>query len=156
VFNWEQRYPMKKKKDPLSHLDDEQFRRLTGVMRPTFKAMLKILRAARRRKKAKGGRGNALSVRRTLLMALEYLREYRTFFHIGTSYGLSESAAQKNIRWVEDTLIRDGAFSLPGRKELLKSDTEIGVVLIDATESPVQRPKKNSAGVTPGRRSGTR
>jgi hypothetical protein len=26
------------------------------------------------------------------------------------------------IRWVEDTLVKDGTFSLPGRKALLKSE----------------------------------
>jgi hypothetical protein len=43
---------------------------------------------------------------------------------------------------VEDTLVKDGTFSLPGRKALLKSDMEYEVVLIDATESPIERPKK--------------
>jgi len=45
-----------------------------------------------------------------LLMALEYLREYRTYFHIGQSYGLSESNAYQTIKWVEDTLIKEGTF----------------------------------------------
>jgi hypothetical protein len=43
---------------------------------------------------------------------------------------------------VENILIKDGTFSLPGRKALLKSDMEYEVVLIDATESPVEHPKK--------------
>jgi hypothetical protein len=38
-----------------------------------------------------------------LLMMLEYWREYRTYFHIGQAYGLSESAAYRNIKWCEDT-----------------------------------------------------
>jgi hypothetical protein len=46
---------------------------------------------------------------------------------------------------VEDVLIRDGSFSLPGRKELLKSDNPIEVILIDASESPIERPKKTEA-----------
>jgi len=141
---------------PLSRLDDDEFRRLTGVLPPTFKAMLRILRKAHRRKKSAGGAPNALSVRKMLLLTLEYLREYRTQFHIAVAYGVGERTAGRTIRWVEDTLVRDGTFSLPGRKELLKSDTDIEVVLIDATESPVQRPKKNSADTTRGRRSGTR
>jgi hypothetical protein len=41
----------------------------------------------------------------TLLMTLEYLREYRTYFHISQSYGLSEGYTYKLIKWVEDTLI---------------------------------------------------
>ena len=41
-------------------------------------------------------------------------------------------------------LIKSGEFSLPGKKELFKSDMEYEVILIDATESPVERPKKKS------------
>ena len=82
-------------------------------------------------------------------MALEYIREYRTYFHIATSYGVSESVAYKIVRWVEDTLIKDPVFALPGRKVLLKSDMEYEVLLIDASETPIERPKKKS-----GRRKG--
>jgi hypothetical protein len=35
---------------------------------------------------------NKVSLENRLLMTLEYLREYRTYFHISRSYGLSESA----------------------------------------------------------------
>ena len=105
--------------------------------------MTTILREAESLLKARGGKPNKLSIEDRLLMTLEYLREYRTYFHISRSYGISESACYRNIRWVEDTLIKDGTFSLPGRKALLKSDVEYEVVLIDATETPIERPKKN-------------
>jgi hypothetical protein len=54
---------------------------------------------------------------------------------------------------VENTLIKDGTFALPGRKALLKSDVEYGAVLIDATESPVERPKKSKNTTTAARKS---
>ena len=41
-----------------------------------------------------------------VLMTLEYMREYRTYFHIGASYGISESSAYRNIKWIEDILIK--------------------------------------------------
>ena len=75
-------------------------------------------------------------------MTLEYIREYRTYFHVSQSYGVRESATYKPVRWVEDTLIKHPDFALPGRKALLKSDMEYDVVLIDATETPIERPKK--------------
>ena len=77
-----------------------------------------------------------------LLMSLEYIREYRTYFHISQSYGISESTAYKNVRMVEDTLIKHPDFALPGRKALLKSNIEYDIVLVDATETPNERPKK--------------
>ena len=56
---------------------------------------------------------------------------------------------------MEDTLIRDGTFSLPGRKAPLKSDAEYEVILVDATESPIERPKKSKSDTIPERKSGT-
>lgn len=130
------------KYDQIKELSEEQFRRLTGVKKATFKKMLGILREADEKKKAKGGRKSKLSVEDRLLMALEYIREYRTYFHIATNYGISESVAFKIIRWIEDTLIKHSDFALPGRKALLKTDMEYDVVLVDASETPVERPKK--------------
>ena len=128
------------------------FRRLTGVKRTTFDVMVMILRDTEVKLKALGGKPNKLSVENRLLMTLEYIREYRTYFHISRSYGISESACYRNIRWVEDTLIKDGRFSLPGKKALVKSDVEYEVILIDATETPIERPKKNKKGFTQGKR----
>ena len=134
----------------------EEFRRLTGIKRTTFDIMVTILREAEALLKNQGGKPNKLNIEERLLMALEYLREYRTYFHISRSYGISESACYRNIRWVEDTLIKDGAFSLPGRKALLKSDVEYELVLIDATETPIERPKKNKSAIIPAKRSDIR
>lgn len=124
-------------------LDDEKFRRLTGVKRATFEKMVGILKDADKKKKAKGGRNKKLSIEDQLLMSLEYLREYRTYFHVGQNYGVSESSAYLTIKWVEDRLIKHPDFALPGKKALLKNDMEYEVVLIDATETQVERPKKN-------------
>ena len=140
----------------LSGLTDNQFRRLTGVKRKTFEKMLEILCNVHAQKKQRGGRPNKLNVEDMLLMSLEYLREYRTYFHIGQSYGLSESNAYQTIKWVEDTLIKDGTFSLPGRKSLLKSDVDYEVILIDATETPIERPKRGSENGILGRKSDIR
>ena len=143
------------KYETMKELSDAKFRRLTGVKHKTFKKMTEILTAAQALKKAKGGRPNKLSIDDMLLMALEYLREYRTYFHIGQSYGLSESNTYYAIKWIEDTLIKDGTFSLPGKKELLKSGAGIEVLLVDAAESPAERPKKDRSIGIPGRKSGT-
>ena len=122
---------------------EKQFRRLTGVQRETFEKMVEVLVKAQNERYRKAGRKGSLSIEDKLLMSLEYLREYRTYFHLGRSYGLSESACYRAFRWVEDTLIKSGEFSLPGKKELLKSDVEYEVILIDASETPIERPKKS-------------
>ena len=135
---------------------DAVFRRITGVKRGTFEKMLEILRAAETIRRAKGGPKPRLTLEDMLLATMEYLREYRTYAHIAVGYGVSESQMFRIVKWVEDTLIKDGTFSLPGRKALLKSDMEFEVVLIDVTETPIERPKRGSESGIPGRKSDTR
>ena len=130
------------KYEKIKNYKDEEFRRLSGVKRSTFKKMIEILADAENKKKIRGGKPNSLPMEESLLMALEYLREYRTYCHVASSYGISESSCYRNIKWIEDILIRHPDFALPGRKALLKSDMEYEVILIDATETPIERPKK--------------
>ena len=144
------------KYEQIKELEEEKFRRLTGIKRSTFEKMVSILSEADKKKKARGGRKNKLSLEDRLLMALEYIREYRTYFHVSQSYGVSESTAYDTIKWIEETLIKHPDFALPGRKALLKSDMEYDVILIDATETPIERPKKDKRIITQARRRGTR
>ena len=141
--------------EKLKGLSEEEFRRLTGVKPSTFKDMIKIVHLADKTKRIRGGRNSKLCLEDQLLMTLGYLREYRTYFHIGTSYGVSESSAYKTVRWIEDTLIKHPDFALPGKKALINSDSVIDVVLMDVTESPIQRPKKSKKDTIPARRKNT-
>ena len=141
-------------------LSDDEFRRLTGIKRCTFMKMVEVLTsaamAAKDIPKWRGGRNPVVSIEDKLMICLEYWREYRTMFHIAVSYGVSESSCWRAVRWVENTLIQEGTFSLPGRKALLRSDNEYSVVVVDATETPVERPKKNRSDSTRVRKSDTR
>lgn len=128
----------------IKKLEPEEFRRLTGVKPETFLEMIAILKQAEEIRMSKGGKPHRLCIEDRLLMSLEYLREYRTYFHLGQSYDLSESACYRSCRWVEDVLIKSSQFALPGKKALLKSNVEFEVVLIDAAESSIERPKKKS------------
>jgi hypothetical protein len=124
--------------ETIEDLKDTDFKRLTGVQRETFEEMLQVV--------AKGlhnfGRPPKLSRADQLLMTLMYWREYRTEFHIAQSYGVSEATVCRTIRKVEDILVRSKKFRLPGKKALQPSDTVFEVILVDASEQPVERPKK--------------
>jgi hypothetical protein len=88
-----------------------------------------------------------------LLATLEYWREYRTYAHIAVGFELSESQIFRIIKWVENTLIQSGIFSLPGKKALVKSNVEYEIILIDATETAIERPKRGKNFGTPVRKS---
>ena len=132
------------KYENIKNLNDAKFRRLIGVKKRTFSKMLEVVQETDYKRKRRGGPKNKLSLEDRLLMSLEYLREYRTYFHLGHSYGISESACYRTCVWVEDTLVKSRVFSIPGKKALLDKNNNFEVVLIDASESPIERPKKKT------------
>lgn len=138
----------------LKELSPEQFRRYSGVKPETFEAMLEVLEQAEGRKK-KTGRPSKLSLSEQLLLTLMYWREYRSQFHIALSYGVHETTATRIIGKVEDALIASGRFKLTTKQALQTPEHEWVVVLIDSTETPIERPKKSSVSSTAARRSAT-
>ena len=139
----------------MQNLRDEDFKRLSGVHRKTFDKMMEILAEAEKIKKKQGGKPSKLCLQDELLMTLEYLREYRTFFHVSKSWGISESTCHRKVVWIEDILVKSNEFSLPKRKELLDNN-EFEVILVDATESPIERPKRNQKKFNQERKKDTR
>lgn len=142
--------------EQLKTLSAPEFRRLTGVDSKLFKEMTRVLQEDEDRCRLLGGiKDRRYNAADRLLMMLEYWREYRTYFHIAKSRGLSESQTWKIIRRCEDALLACGKFKLPGKKALLKSDMDYEIILVDVTESPVERPKKSKNAAIPERKSGT-
>jgi len=143
------------KYEKIKKYKDEKFRRITGVKRKTFEKMVEIMRAAYDGKHKRRGRHSKLTVEDMVLATLEYLREYRTYAHIAASYDVDESNIYRTIKWVEDTLVKEGTFRLPGKAALLTGEIEIE--LKDVTESPIERPKKKGSetGTTPAKSDGT-
>jgi hypothetical protein len=122
-------------------LKPTEFKRLCGVYPDTFKDMVTVLKAEKVWQK-KTGRPSKLSTEDQLLITLEYWREYRTYFHLGNSWGVNESTAYRIVRKVENILIKSGLFNLPGKKALLESNSEIEVIVVDVSEHEIERPKK--------------
>jgi len=131
--------------EQLKALAPEEFKRFTGVQRPTFEKRVAAL-GERERDKKKRGRPAKLTLAEQVLVALQYWREYRPYFHIAVSWQLSEAAVCRIVHRVEEILINVPQFHLPGKKKLREGDTQFEVIVVDATESPVERPQKNSAG----------
>ena len=127
--------------EQIKDLPKGEFKRLTGVSQELFARMLSVWAGSHGRM----GRPSKLSRADQLLLALMYWREYRTFFHIGVAYGVSEATACRTVAKVEIALLRSGRFSLPGKKALKQPGASFSVILLDATEQPVERPKKKAA-----------
>ncbi len=135
-------------------LNDKDFKEIIGVEKSTFEKMIEILNEAYSNKprKYRGGRKKKLSTEDQLLLALKYNRHYVTQKELSFEFEVGEATVCDTIKWVEDTLIKDGAFSLPGKKALVE-DKSIETVLIDVTECPIERPQKNKENGIPERKS---
>ena len=135
----------------VSDYAEKQFYRLTGVKRSVFGQMVEVVGT-----NLKGfGRPRKLSVEDMVLLTLDYWREYRTQFHVGCSFGVSEATVSRTVRAVERALLEDARFHLPGKKVLHDGGLNLQVVVVDASEQRIERPQKNSSGSTRARRSAT-
>jgi hypothetical protein len=126
----------------LKKYSDADFKRLVGVRKATFVSMLEFLEKEEQKQKALWGKPNILAMAERLLMALEYMREYRTYFHIAQSYGVNESTCWRNCMWIEKTLLKNPNFHVPWKKALLEQNQNIKTIIVDATEEPIERPKR--------------
>jgi hypothetical protein len=109
--------------------------------------MVRLVTENEEKRKKLPGRPSKLSYKDQVLLSLEYLREYRTYFSLGQIYGISEANTYKICRRIEDILIRSKEFKLPNRKEIYES-LDIECVVVDASESAIERPKKSSGSTT--------
>lgn len=135
-------------------LNDRDSKQIVGVKRETFEIMTDILKKAYAKKHRKGGRNSKLTIEAQLLMTLKYNRQYVTQKELAYEFEVGEATVHDTIVWVEDTLVKDGKFSLPGKKTLVE-DNGIEVVLVDVTECPVERPQKNKESGIPAKRKNT-
>lgn len=141
--------------EQIKDLRPAEFKRYCGVEHETFDRMVEIVSNHLAKKRRKTGRPPKLSVEDQVLLTLEYWREYRTLFHLATSWGLHESNVCRIIRRVEDILTKSRAFKLPGKKKLQLADHQIEFVVVDVAETPVERPKKSKKPIIVAKRSAT-
>lgn len=128
--------------EQIRNLRDKEFKRLCGVKPQLFEKMAEVLRQKVPGARKRGGQPK-LSTEDQLLIALEYWREYRTYFHMAQSWGVHESTVCRIVHRVEDQLIQSRKFSLPGKKALFSTAREGSVIIVDVGESPIERPKKS-------------
>ena len=132
---------------------DAVFKRLYGVKPDTFEKMKGILQKEYNKLHKMGGRPPKLAVQDKLMATLKYYREYRTMESVGADYGVSKSTICESIQWVENTLRKDKTFQLPGKRVLKEASGSIEYIVVDVTESPINRPKKGQKEYYSGKKS---
>jgi hypothetical protein len=71
-------------------------------------------------------------------LTLRYLRSYPTFLELGREFGISDSFAYKIFTRISKILLK--ILALPNLNQL----KDLGTLVIDVTEQPTERPKKNN------------
>lgn len=126
----------------LQYLSKGEFKRLCGVSRDTFTEMVEVLRPHLERQGQRGGQ-NKLRTEDQLLVTLEYWREYRSQFHIATSWRLHETTVGRIVKKVEYLLVKCGKFRLPSKRQMYQPEWESKVMVVDVGEMEIERPQKN-------------
>ena len=141
------------------------FRLLTGLSVPEFDkllARLEIAAAAKRdrrnsrpgrQRKPGGGRHHALDLGGRLTLMLVYYRTYISQEFLGFLFGIDKGTACRAIQ--EIALLLTGVFRIPERRVAIGTD-EIAEAFVDATEQPIQRPKRRQRRSYSGKKKGTR
>lgn len=127
--------------EKLNKLSAANFKRYCGVDKETFGKICELVREKSTTRFLREGRKPKLLIEDQVLLTLEYWREYRTMFHLGTSWGISESTVSRIITRVEDILAKTKEFILPSKREP-NFAADIEVVVVEVAETEIERPKK--------------
>lgn len=112
-----------------------------------------MVQVVRNAKQGTRGTHGKLSISDQILLTLQYWREYRTYFHIASDWGIHEATAYRTVKRIEDILVKADEFHLPGKRQLQQAETEIEVIIVDVAETEVERPKKNRNVIIAGNKS---
>lgn len=96
----------------IENLPAPKFKRLTGVKKEVFILMLDSVNSPKlsiRKHPTRGTAGKLSNADKVLLM-LMYYREYRSQFHIGVTYCISEARVCEIMSEIEQILIKTSDF----------------------------------------------
>jgi hypothetical protein len=131
-------------------LSAEEFGRLVAELEPVWLAR-KATRSARRRRERKAGAGRKvkLAFPDRLLLTLLYYRAYVSQEFVGFLFGVDKGTVSRDVQ--ELSLCMAGVFRIPEKKVRIAPD-DLEAVFVDATEQPVNRPKRGQRGSYSGKK----
>ena len=117
-----------------------EFGQLLTELEPVWLARRTKQSASRpRRRKPGAGRKAKLRLADRLLLTLLYYRAYITQEFVGFLFGVDKGTVSRKVQ--EVSLCLAGVFRIPERKVRLDPD-DLEAVFVDATEQPVNRPRR--------------
>ena len=117
---------------------ESKFHRTFGIHKAEFRRLLGIVESWMEKKHKEGGRPFRLTAYDRLAITLFYIRQYNTMEIIANYWGIWKGTVCKACNETMACLVTSGVLRLEGMKKLKPGD----IVVIDVTESPVDRPGK--------------
>ena len=122
----------------------KEFEELAEKVHPLWKKLLKS-------KKLEGRPPKLKTMRDHLLAMLMYYRTYVTYDFLGYLFGLSTSNIWYAVNRIQPLVLKVVAIK---KERSLKAD-EVAALLVDATEQPINRPKKGQKLYYSGKKNAT-
>lgn len=120
-----------------------KYKEIFGIEKYIFDRLLRLLEIADTfQRKSNADRKSSISVLDKLVIALQYLREYRTYRHMALDYNVGKSTIGEAVIWVESTVIASGLCNLKSARELRENNSKIKIAIVDVTEQEIERPKR--------------
>lgn len=127
--------------EKLAKLPYTKFKRLLGVGRVIFNAMLKAVEKTYYKKHQKGGRPSKFEPREKVIIFLLYIKNYNAMEDYAIQFDVSKSVICEIIHDILNILLSNKNFTLFGKKHTKYDSSEDR--LLDVTEIRIERPKYN-------------
>ena len=138
-------------------INSNNYLRQVGISEKQFTFLLKRLEQEieedlqRNKIKTRGVPSKVMTTELRLLLTLRYLRHYPTFINLGTTFGISESYANKIFHKTINYMLR---FIHPKKTNELSLD-DVCTVVIDVSEQEIERPVKKQKSYYSGKKNDT-
>jgi|TARA_B110000914_G_C15423188_1_gene427597 hypothetical protein len=137
--------------------NSNHYLRQVGISEKQFTLLLKRLEQEieedlqKNKMKKRGVPSKVMTTELKLLLTLTYLRHYPTFINLGTTFGISESYANKIFHKTINYMIK---FIHPKKTNELSLD-DVSTVVIDVAEQEIERPAKKQKSYYSGKKNDT-
>ena len=138
-------------------INSNNYLRQVGISEKQFTFLLKGLEQEieedlqRNKIKKRGVPSKVMTTELKPLLTLRYLRHYPTFITLGTTFGISESYANKIFHKTINYMLR---FIHPKKTNELSLD-DVCTVVIDVSEQEIERPVKKQKSYYSGKKNDT-
>jgi hypothetical protein len=138
-------------------INSNNYLRQVGISEKQFTLLLKRLEQEieedlqKNKMKKRGAPSKVMTTELKLLLTLRYLRHYPTFINLGTTFGISESYANKIFHKTINYMLK---FIHPKKTNELSLD-DVSTVVIDVAEQEIERPVKKQKSYYSGKKNDT-